>query len=92
MTKPFILLSFMLLVPLAGCSNDTWEGFVYPSKSDLSVHKNIGTYPTLEACRAAAHDVLDSLGAATSGDFECGLNCEYQSSMGSIKVCDETRR
>jgi len=77
---------------LASCGKEEWEGFVYPNKNDLTVHRNIGIYESLESCRSAAWDLLSEISSIERGDFECGLNCEYRSDMGDIKVCEKTER
>jgi hypothetical protein len=74
-----------------GCS-DTWEGFVYPNKNDLTQHRNLGSFSSLEACRAAAKGLLASLHALERGDYECGKNCDDGSQLGGIEVCKETLR
>lgn len=88
--KKLSVIAFLLTL-LSGCS-DTWEGFVYPNKNDLSKHISIGDYKSLEACRASALTTLMQLGASERGDYECGLNCKIDSGLGDIKVCQETLR
>ena len=70
---------------------ERWEGFVYPNKSDLTVHKNIGEFESLESCRSAARNKLYELNSVSKGDYECGLNCEFKSNYG-INICEETKR
>lgn len=71
---------------------DQWDGFVYPSRHDLSVHRNIGEFPSLDTRRAAAIDTLRSISSVQAGDYECGLNCKWSSSLTGIKVCEKTER
>lgn len=73
-------------------SEGEWEGFVYPNRDDLTVHTNIGIFASLEACRGAARDILSTISSIERGDYECGLNCEIQSGLGGIKVCEKTER
>jgi len=73
-------------------SPDEWEGFVYPNRADLTVHRNIGVYDSIEGCRDAAISKLEALNALIKGDYECGLNCEERDGFGSIKICEETKR
>jgi hypothetical protein len=87
-----LLAVILPLMLLAGCSEDSWEGFVYPDKADLTAHQNVGAYGSLEDCRSAAIARLGGFGAQEKGDYECGLNCEHREGYGGIKVCDETRR
>lgn len=76
---------------LVACS-ERWEGFVYPSKSDLSRHITIGIYESLEECRASAIKTLNTVSSVDRGDYECGLNCRSEGSLPGIKVCKETAR
>ena len=76
---------------LTSCGKEEWEGFVYPNKNDLTVHRNIGIYESLESCRSAAWNMLSEISSIERGDYECGLNCEYRSDMGGIKVCEKTK-
>lgn len=82
-------LAFFLL--LCGCS-DNWEGFVYPNKHDLTKHIGIGTYKSLEECRASALEALQKVSSVERGDYECGLNCKTDDNLGGIKICKETLR
>ena len=82
----------VLIATLMGCGRDTWEGFVYPNKDDLSKHRSLGTFSALEECRTAALSYLKGLGARERGDYECGKNCKTTSSIGDGKVCEETLR
>jgi len=75
---------------LSSCGKEEWEGFVYPNKNDLTAHRNIGIYESLESCRSAAWDMLSRISSIEQGDYECGLNCEYRSGMGGIKICEKT--
>lgn len=85
-----LLMSSVIL--LASCSKEEWEGFVYPNKNNLTVHRNIGVYHSLESCRAAALDTLSRISSIENGDYECGLNCDNRSDIGGIKICDKTER
>ena len=67
-------------------------GFVYPNKADLTQHIEIGVFSSLEECREAAQDKLVLSGWASSGDYECGLNCEQKAEYGDLFVCKETSR
>jgi hypothetical protein len=87
-----ILWLITLVLLLSSCFEEEWEGFVYPNKNDLTVHRNIGVYESLESCRAAALNTLTHISTIEKGDYECGLNCENRSDMGGIKVCEKTER
>ncbi len=82
----------LMALLLNSCFKEEWEGFVYPNKNDLTNHKNIGIYKTLESCRAASLDILSRTSSIEQGDYECGLNCEVRSGIGGIKVCQKTVR
>ena len=87
-----MLITLSFSVWLISCSKNEWEGFVYPDGADLTEHRNIGIFESLEDCRAVARNTLASIGSLTTGDYECGLNCELRSGMGGIKICEETAR
>jgi hypothetical protein len=70
---------------------ERWEGFVYPDKSELTIHKNIGEFKSLESCRSAAQNKLIQISSLERGDYECGLNCEFNSNY-DMNVCKETKR
>lgn len=65
---------------------------MYPNKNDLTQHRNLGAFRTLEECRAAARGFLSELNALDRGDYECGKNCDDGSRLRGIKVCEETLR
>lgn len=88
--KVVLVISSTLL--LTACFQEEWEGFVYPNKNDLTVHRNIGVHNSLEGCRSAALNMLSQISSIEKGDYECGLNCESRSGMGGIKVCEKTVR
>jgi hypothetical protein len=85
------LLLLLIAFVLPACS-ERWEGFVYPNKSDLSKHIGIGTYQSLDECRASAVDVLSKVSSIQGGDFECGLNCRSDGALPGMKVCEETSK
>jgi hypothetical protein len=87
MSRASALLFAFLAV--SACS-ERWDGFVYPKKDRSSEVHRIGTYSSLADCRRAARSVLAALDA-TTGDFECGLNCRPPDS-GGLHVCEETSR
>lgn len=93
MIRPYIIaFTIVSSLILSGCLKDEWEGFVYPNKNNLSEHINIGSYDSLEECRASAINVLNKISSSSLGDYECGLNCKSKSGMDGIKVCEETSR
>ena len=82
----------VILILLACGERDTWEGFVYPDRGDLTSHVSLGAFQSLEACRIAALNKLAELRAEEGGDYECGKNCEYKDGMGDLRVCEATER
>ena len=87
-----IAAAIVVALAVSGCFKEEWEGFVYPNKNDLTEHINIGTYKSLEECRASAVRALNKISSLTAGDYECGLNCESNSDFGDIKVCEKSER
>jgi hypothetical protein len=91
--KPHLIITAVAVVlSVTGCFKEEWEGFVYPNKNNLSEHINIGSYKSLEECRASAINALNRVSSVSAGDYECGLNCDSRSSTGGIKVCEKTER
>ncbi len=84
--------SISILVLLACGGRDTWEGFVYPDRGDLTAHVGVGEFESLNACRSAALKKLAELRATESGDYECGKNCKSKAGMGDLRVCETTER
>jgi hypothetical protein len=84
-----LILTVLILGTLIGCSKEEWSGFVYPNKNDLTDHRSIGTFTSLEQCRDVAVSLMSSSNWH-NGDYECGLNCK-NSSYG-VLVCDQTLR
>lgn len=81
-----------LVAFLTGCGEpDIWEAFVYPDGSDLSEHQVAGQFHTFQECQEAAISWLRINGVAHIGDYECGLNCEYNSTYG-MNVCEITKK
>jgi hypothetical protein len=83
-------LLFMLALGLSvsGCeSGPQWVGHVYPDRSNLMDARLIGYYDSLEACRAAAWDRVDTMHRRFNGDYECGYKCKPFSSGSDLLVC-----
>jgi len=91
--KPLLLNTIgVVALAVSGCFKEEQEGFVYPNKNNLSEHMNIGSYKSLDKCRASAIDALNKISSLSAGDYECGLNCESRSRVGGIEVCERTER
>jgi hypothetical protein len=67
----------ILLLALSGCSNkEQWEGYVFPNKDNLLIHRNSGRFQSLQECKDASMAILESLDALEKGYYECGKNCK----------------
>ena len=85
--------AFVLQLSMSACGGrDTWEGFAYPDRSDLTRHITLGAFRTLQECRASALSKLQSIGASDRGDYECGRNCRFDEGMGDLRICEVTER
>lgn len=75
---------------LLGCGQE-WTGYAYPDRNDLTEYRRVGTFQSLEECRAESLNLLRELVRSPEqrGDFECGLNCRYRN---GLNVCDRTER
>jgi hypothetical protein len=70
---------------------DEWRGFFYPDKDNLSKHIETGIFDSLEECRDVTTAYGDERGIPPNRyDYECGLNCEREESVGGLFVCEET--
>lgn len=72
-----------------GCS-ETWEGYAYPNRNNLTKHVAVGTFKSLDDCRAAAINTLNRVSSVSKGDYECGLNCK--SDGYGLRICKSTQR
>ena len=87
-----VALTFVLLAgALDACSPDEWTGFVYPNRSDLTKHIEIGAFDSFEGCKTSAINTMRQNNWQASGDYECGRNCR-PSEYGGWQVCKETKR
>ncbi len=77
---------------LVACGQQTWTGTIYPDRTDLTRSAALGTFDSLDSCRAACQSALANRGAEDSGDYECGLNCKPDPDLGGILVCSRTTR
>ena len=74
--RPLIgVLASVAALATSGCVRETWHGFIYPDKNNLTDHRNLGTYESLEECRTSALRALKNFSSVSAGDYECGLNC-----------------
>ena len=78
-------------IGMLACRATEWKGFVYPDRSNLLVHREIGIFTSLEACRLSARNYLRDIGSADRGDYECGKNCRRRDGL-TVEVCEATER
>ena len=62
--------------------------FVYPNKSDLTVHREFGPYKSEKEARTQARSKMAKY---PDGDYEIGKNCKKRTGS-SLWICDETIR
>ena len=84
-----LALLIMFLGTFCACS-ERWEGFVYPNAEDLTNHRYVGEFDSLEECRDACRAELSRIGAYNKGDYECGKNCKSDSNWPDSRICEET--
>ena len=82
-----VLIALAILAYFVFFKGEVWTGFVYPNADDLTAHRAIGEFPSLEACRSAVLNTISHNGWENA-DYECGLNCEP--SEYGINICKET--
>jgi hypothetical protein len=80
-----------LAIGVLACRAAEWKGFVYPDRNNLLVHREIGVFASLEACRLSARSYLRDIGSAERGDYECGKNCRRKDGL-TVEVCEATER
>ena len=82
MKKPIHIVPMLLYLSiiLTGCS-DRWQSKVYLNKQNLTNHRIIGEFSSLEECRDASLNYLRGIKALDTGDYECGKNCKYNSDL-----------
>ena len=78
---------------ISGCNIfDRWDAIVYTNKFDRGNSLDIGTYESLEACRAAAKAKMAELKIAELGGYICGENCLVKWGFGNMRMCERTSR
>ena len=81
----------LIALSLTTCSEDTWEGFFYPDRNNLSRYVDLGEFSSLEACRFAINEHAQIKRISEDKfDYECGKNCKPMD--GGLKICSETKR
>jgi hypothetical protein len=71
---------------------DTWMGFYYPNKNDLTRHTQSSELISIDDCRAWISSQVYIYNRSGAGyDYECGKNCSFNQDFGAY-VCEETIR
>lgn len=90
----------LLACALAGCGDDAWRGWVYPSASENRDSFDLGRFDTLEACQMAGTALLHRMHIQTitrrenpydKGRVDCGQSCRSDKDKG-ISVCKDLVR
>ena len=69
------------------CSEESWDGVVYPDGNNLLDYIRIGRYESLESCRSAALKLVVEISSIHSGDWKRGLNCKSYKPASDLRVC-----
>ena len=82
------------VLTLLACAQDSWHLSVYPTGNHMESVLDMGEFPTLEACREAATQILTAMGTLGRGTWECGKNCRADGQVLDITLytCEETLR
>ena len=84
--RKFILMTICLVY---GCSEEVYDGFVYPDKENLFDYRNVGQFSTPEKCKKAAKKELELLHASSTGYYKCGINCVSKSGLRTVTACKD---
>lgn len=85
----------LLLVAFAlvACKADTWSGFFYPRRGNLTEFVKGGPFQTVEQCRSWVDAKREELDLDRNEiDYECGKNCKPPTSPNAPQVCEDTIR
>ena len=89
MTKNLLI---VLLLALAGCSKNQWQGFVYLDKTDTRRFQETAVFDRLQSCRSAAWEILLAENAVNKGFYECGMNCRSSLVTTTTRQCEKLVR
>jgi hypothetical protein len=82
---------FILILSVSACSNERWDGYIFPDREKTLVQHHVGTFSSKEECEKASMEMLKARRATDTGFCECGKNCETAGSYYS-RGCEETAR
>ncbi len=71
MNKKFIYLGLFFAIVIYLVFPQTWKGYVYPDKNNLSNVIELGEFKTEDECNAAAVNTLRRVSSLSAGDYEC---------------------
>jgi hypothetical protein len=91
MRKVKLCLFIIFLLMISACSEERWDGYVYPDRKDILVHHHVGPFESKENCREESIKTLKKLNAIDSGYSICGKNCSPNATYYD-KDCEETAR
>jgi hypothetical protein len=96
MTKLHLSAIIFFLPLLAGCDTipplfGSWDGWVYPDRTNLTRSIYVGRHKTLDACRIAAAQTIALRSHPRRADYECGFNCKFDKNL-DIHICSRTER
>lgn len=87
-----LLLMFVLIFTLAGCSNVTandWTGFYYPDIDNIGDESTWVIQPGLSSLEECQNWVANISIGNINFDYECGRKCRYDDSF-KMTICKET--
>jgi hypothetical protein len=87
---------FSLLLLFGSCDKipalfGSWDGWVYPDRTNLTRSIYVGRHKILDACRLAAQRTIELRSHPRKADYECGLNCKFDGNL-DIHVRSRTER
>ena len=90
--KKTIVLSAIITLIFSACfgepAEQEWTSMIYPDKNNTKRSKKSGIYKSLEECRKNSLLELKNLKLETTGDYQCGLNCEHHEGM-KVDICEK---
>lgn len=86
-------LGVLAALGVAGCDVfHRWDALVYRNRFDRADVIEVGTFGSLEECRAAARATMAELRIGEIGGYVCGENCMVKSGFTPLRMCARTAR